>query len=339
MKQTLLLSLLTFSFYGSAQMTQANEPAIGALNAMFLCDSFAVNYEATTGAGVTWDYTDLAGYNGTTQDVQCIDPSNTSYGSDFTSSTYAIKIGSNLTTYYSSTATDRSSQGFVYFAGSGLGDVIAKFDSDEELVATYPFALGSSLSDAFSGNIDYMAVFSTAADGVGYAEIDGTGTLLLSGNTLNNVLRYKIRDTSWATITMPINLGDIEFIRTQYEYYDYSVSNLPVLLHSSITVQPVGGSPISTQTLVLSYYQPTYNVGVNELEAVTFSVYPNPARNEVFVQGELSADATIDILDQGGRVLKTTSNATISIADLADGVYFVRVNDNGVSTSQRIIKQ
>lgn len=338
MKQTLLFSLLTFSFYSAAQMTQANEPAIGTLNPMYLCDSFAVDYAGTTGNGVTWDYDNIVGYNGTTQDVQCVDPSSTSYSSDFLSSTYAIKIGSNLTTYYSSTATERRSQGFVYSEAS-LGDVVAAFDVDDELVANYPFALGNSLTDAFAGNIGYLGGFSTSATGNAYAEVDGMGTLLISGNTLNNVLRYKIVDTSYATITFPIALGDVVFIRRQFEYYDYTVTNLPVLLHSTITIEQAGGAPISSQSLVLSYYTPTANVGLDEVSAVEFSVYPNPTKNEVYISGALSEDATVEILDQGGRVLKTTNGLTVSMTDLADGMYFVRVNDKGTSTSKRIIKQ
>lgn len=338
MKQTLLFSLLTFTFYSTAQMTQANEPSIGTLNAMFLCDSFVVDYNGTTGASVIWDYDNIAGYGGQTRDVESIDPANTTYASDFSSSTYAIKIGGNLTTYYSSSATDRKSQGFVFNEAS-LGDIIATFDGDDEIVATYPFNFGSSLTDAFSGTITYMVAFSTAATGQAYAEIDGSGTLMLAGNTLNNVLRYKIVDTSYANISFPVNFGDIRFIRRQYEYYDYTVTNLPVLLHSTIIIEQANGTPISSQSMILSYYEPLNNVGLNETAAIEFSVYPNPVKDEVHINGALSDGATIDILDQGGRVLKTTTNHVISLSELADGMYFVRVNDKGASTSTRIVKQ
>ena len=339
MKQTLLFGLLTLSFYNHAQMTQANEPSIGTLNSMYLCDSFAVNFDGITGVGVTWDYDDIAGYDSEVRDVEAVDPSGTTYSSDFPGATYAIKIGSNLVTYYSSTATERSSQGFV-FSEAGLGDVIAKFDTDEEIVVTYPFSYGSTSDDSFAGNIDYLAAFSTSASGMGHAQIDGTGTLQLAGNTLNNVMRYKLVDTSWATITFPINLGDVEFIRRQYEYYDYTVSTLPVLLHSNITIQNVGATtPISSQSIVLSYYAPQFFMGVNEVSGIDFSVYPNPSKNEIMINGLLSQNAIVEILDQGGRVLKSTSDTKISIADLAEGMYIVRVNDQGTASSTRIIKQ
>lgn len=341
MKKTLLLSALSLSLYSSAQMTQSNEPVIGTLNSMHVCDSFATNYDGVTGAGVTWDYSELSGYD-FQLDVQAVDPTTTTYASDFSSSTYAVKVGNSLTTYYSSTATERLSQGFV-FSEASLGDVIATFSGNEELVVNYPFALSNSLTDDFSGNLGYLGGLSTTADGTGYAQIDGSGTLEIMGTTLSNVIRYKLVDTSWATITLPFPLGDMEFIRRQYEYYDYTVSNLPVLIHSTITVQNVGSTnPISEQSLVLSYYAPTTFVGLDENANDQFTVYPNPTNDEIRINGTFSDGASVEILDQTGRVVvqsSLTQGQVISLASLTDGIYLVRIADQGQSTTTSIVKK
>ena len=341
MKKTLLLSTLSLTLYSSAQMTQANEPTVPTLTSMHVCDSFATNYDGVTGTGITWDYSNLAGYD-FQLDVEAVDPATTTYASDFPSSTYAIKVGTSLTTYFSSTASDRSSQGFV-FSEASLGDVIATFDADNELVANYPFAYGNSLTDNFSGNLGYLGGLSTTATGTGYAQIDGSGTLELMGNTLSNVIRYKLVDTSWATITLPFPLGDMEFIRRQYEYYDYTISNLPVLIHSTITVQNVGAtSPISTQSLVLSYYAPTVFVGLEENADFQFTVYPNPTNDEIRINGQFSDAASVEILDQTGRIVLQSSLAqgqVISLANLTNGMYLVRVTDQGQSTTTSLVKK
>lgn len=342
MKKTLLFALVSFTFYGNAQLTQANEASIGTLSSMYLCDSFTVNLDGIVGSGITWDYTSLAAYPNQQRDVEVVDPATTTYASDFVSATSAIKVGTNLTSYYSSTASDRSSHGFV-FSEPSFGDVIAKFSADQEIVATYPFGIGNSVDDAFSGNIDYMVSLTTAATGMGHAIVDGEGTLNLpNGVSLSNVIRYKLVDTSWATITIPINLGDMEFIRRQYEYYDHSVSNLPVFIHSTITVQNVGApSPISEQSLVLCSYEPNY-LGVNEMDAVEFTVYPNPATNMLTINGDLSENAMATILDQSGRIIRSSAvsnGTTIDISSLENGVYFVRINDNGMTTTKSIVKK
>lgn len=341
MKKTLLFGLLSLSLYSQAQMTQANEASIGDVNGMNLCDSFAVNLSGVTGTGVTWDYSNIAVYAGQTRDVSVVDPTSTTFASDFSSSTKAIQVGTNLTTYFSSTATDRSSQGFV-FSEPSLGDVVATFDTDNELVANYPFAVGNMLSDNFAGNLFYMGSFNASAAGAGHATVDGEGTLLVGSNTNTNVLRYKLVDTSQATITLPIPLGDMEFIREQYEYYDYSVSNLPVFIHSTITVQQAGSSnPISEQSLVLSYYMPNYVVGLGEKNLADVNVYPNPTTNSLQVSGNFGANTAYSIIDQAGRVVLSGllgNSKTIEVSSIQQGSYMIQVIDGDASSTRSFVK-
>ncbi|MDX2361522.1 MAG: T9SS type A sorting domain-containing protein [Crocinitomicaceae bacterium] len=343
MKKTLLLGALAITTYGSAQMTQANEPAINDIESMFLCDSFTVNLDGVVGAGVTWDYTGLVGHFNEMRDVEVVDPTSTPFAVNFGSATSAIIVGGSITTYYSSTPTEKTSHGFT-FNEPTFGDVIAEFSGNPEIVATYPFTEGDVSDDTFSGNILYLGGVSVAATGVSHAVLDGEGTLdLPNAVSLSNVLRYKLVDTSWATITIPIALGDMEFIRTQYEYYDYTVSNLPVFIHSTIRVQNVGATaPVSELTLVLSKYAPGGYVGVEEAELIDFAVYPNPSTGLVKVSGTLSDEATVTVLDQSGRVLISSDISNGDQLDLStfeNGMYIVRINDNGLSTTKSVIKQ
>lgn len=342
MKKTLLFGLLSLSIFSHGQMTQANEATIGTIAPMNLCDSFAVNLSGVVGSGVTWDYSNLAMYAGQTRDVSVVDPTSTTYASDFSTSTIAIQVGTNLTSYYSSTASERSSQGFV-FSEPSLGDVVATFGSDNETVATYPFAYGSSLSDNFAGNLFYMGAFNTNATGMGYASVDGEGTLIIGSQTNTNVIRYKLIDTSYATVTLPIPLGDMEFIREQYEYYDYTVSNLPIFIHSTITVQQAGAtSPVSQQSLVLSNYAANNFVGVNELNTADFAVYPNPATSTLFVEGKFGSEATYAISDQSGRVMMTdaiSTKANIDISSLQSGSYLIKIVDGENASTSSFVKQ
>lgn len=342
MKKTLLFGLLSLSVFSYGQMTQANEATVGTISSMSLCDSFALNLSGVVGPAVTWDYSNLAIYFGQNRDVSVVNPSSTTYASDFGTSTIAIQVGNNLTTYYSSTASERTSQGFV-FSEPSLGDVVATFDTDNETVATYPFGFPSSLSDNFAGNLFYMGSFNTSATGSGHASIDGEGTLIIGSQTNNNVIRYKLMDTSYATVTLPIPLGDMEFIREQYEYYDYSVGNLPVFIHSTITVQQAGSSsPVSQQSLVLSRYPTTNYVGVNELNTVDFNVYPNPATSNLFLDGNFSAEANYSILDHSGRLILTdiiSTKANIDISSLQAGSYLVKIVDGDHTSTSSFVKQ
>ena len=76
-----------------------------------------------------------------------------------------------------------------------------------------------------------------------------------------------------------------------------------------------------------------------------FSVYPNPAQNNVFVNYDLSVDnkVTLKIMSFEGKVvyanILTTTDGTIEIstADLADGIYFINIQSDNMSKTVKLI--
>lgn len=343
MKKGLLFATLLCSSISFGQsLTQANEPAIGATQVMYLCDSFATSYDAVTGAGVTWDYSTINAYAGQTRNVTMENATATTNAASFPSSVKALTVENTITTYFSSTATERVSQGFVFNEPS-FGDVIATFTTDEAKVVEYPFANGNSLNDAFSGNLDFTfngVPQTTAATGNAYAWIDGQGTLKLPNATdYTDVIRYKLIDTSNTNILL---FGDLEIVRTQYEYYDIANNSLPVFAHSHIVIQqPGGGAPLADQTVVLSSIAPMTFVGLEENSTISFNAYPNPAEDQLTVTGSFET-ATAEIIDQSGRIVHTeiiSNGATINLSALNTGMYMLKVSNNGTSTTKSIVKR
>ncbi|MCH2230547.1 MAG: T9SS type A sorting domain-containing protein [Crocinitomicaceae bacterium] len=344
MKKTLLFAALSMAFAGNSQsLTQANEAAIGSNVTMYVCDSIDA-YSGTQGMGVTWDYSNVIGLTGQTRVIGVDNPASTTNASSFTSSTFAISAGSLLTSYYTSTSSERISQGFV-FNEPTLGDVIAQFDIDEAKTMDYPFSNGDSFTDNFSGQIDYVFQGfpqNSPITGTVHASIDGQGTLLLPNSTsLTDVIRYKTIDTTYATIAL---VGDIEIIRSQYEYYDILNTSLPVFTHSTIIAQSVGSTnPLSAQTMVLSSVEADNFLSINDIDgAFEFSIYPNPSQDVVTLSGEFSSNAVATILDYSGRVIlsETVYNGKhLNITSLDSGMYVVRVNDNNSTVSKKLIKK
>ena len=299
MKKTLLLAAISVSFFGNTQtMTQANQPTIGLTENMFLCDSFTVNLEGVTGNGVTWDFTGLTGIPNQTRVVSAVAPSTTANAADFPSSAMAITVESSMNSFITSTSTERISQGFT-FTEQSLGDVVAKFNTDPETVVTYPFSQGDALTDVFAGELNFQfggIPQTSVLTGSVTATVDGTGTLNLPlGVSLTNVLRYRITDTSLTNV--PI-LGDLEIIRNQFEYYDFANSLLPVLTLSKLTVQAPGATtPITELSLVLSANTPEEFLALEEQLIENISIFPNPAMNEITINGEFSESAVVSIFD------------------------------------------
>lgn len=345
MKKTLLFIALTASFLVNSQMmTQANEPTIGLQQNMFLCDSFTVDLAGITGNGVTWDFTGLTGIPGEMRMVAAEDATLNANAADFPSSTFAITVESSMNSFLTSTPTERVSQGFTFFEQS-LGDVVVQFDTDPETVVTYPFTQGDVLTDNFSGTLNFIFggfPQTSAVTGNVVATVDGVGTLNLPGGvSLNNVLRYKITDTSFTTVPL---LNDLEIIRNQFEYYDYSNSILlPVLTLSKLRIQAPGATePITELSLVLSANAPDEYLEIEENTIDNIAIFPNPANNNFIIKGELSENAKFSIFDISGQLVNSGSiqnNSKIDVSMLKNGTYIVKIMDNDYVSTQSLIKK
>lgn len=84
-------------------------------------------------------------------------------------------------------------------------------------------------------------------------------------------------------------------------------------------------------------------LGLAENEVFEYSMYPNPASNMVFVQTNV-ANSEVIVYATNGQVLLTQQNTstafTLNLADLADGIYWVKVlSSEGAVTKQLILKK
>jgi hypothetical protein len=340
MKRNLLIAALLTTGAASAQFTQSNEPAIGAGQQMYELDASAPDFASATGAGQTWDYSAVPGATETTRPFTIEDPANTDEGASFPSATKAIVIDGFMTTYISSTASSRSSQGFSFDAGGGFGVVNAMLNSNDELLMNYPMALNNQLVDVFSGTAHSNGTNQNfPCTGNNMAKVDGTGTLKLNATTTyNNVIRYHLVDTANATVPL---LGTVKMIRSQYEYYELgSNSNLPLFVYTSMIVV-ISGSPTPT-SYALSSAEPDGFAGITTNKLANISVYPNPATETISVKG-LTDNATLTLVDATGKTISTADAepgvATMNISDVTAGIYFLHVSSgNGTSVNRVVIR-
>lgn len=77
------------------------------------------------------------------------------------------------------------------------------------------------------------------------------------------------------------------------------------------------------------------SIGIDEVNEIPVSVYPNPAANEIFLNTELIPDEvfTVDLVDMQGKVVinklqSKTSSCTIDVRTLPIGKYFVKVSSS-----------
>lgn len=336
MKKNLLIASLLLSGAASAQFTQANEPAIGAAQPMYEVDQSADPYSTLTGAGQTWDYSMYGKLDDSPRTFSVVDPATTPEGATFTAADKAIVIEGFMTTYISSTSTERVSQGFVYIDGTDT--TVVDISSNDELLMNYPMALSNSLVDTYGGTVNStLAPTPFSCTGNNIASVDGSGTLILNASTtLSNVLRYKLIDTASATVPF---VGEVLLVRSQYEYYELSSGNLPVFIHSTMSIAIGAGTPTVT-SVVLNYVEPDGYAAINENTLTGVTVYPNPANDVLSVKG-LKNNAILTLVDAQGKTIATQAVeagiATMNIDNVNAGVYFLHITSNNETSVQRVV--
>jgi hypothetical protein len=114
-------------------------------------------------------------------------------------------------------------------------------------------------------------------------------------------------------------------------------------LTSHIDGQPIGAlhwkDLAYDPAVALQKVKDAYN-GVTAVKPIaseqTLFVYPNPAKSVLNVKNAKNADITIMNLD--GRVVKSVKNvSSVSVSDLADGMYTVTIKDGNSVSKQKVL--
>ena len=85
-------------------------------------------------------------------------------------------------------------------------------------------------------------------------------------------------------------------------------------------------------------------LGIGIIEPLNFKVYPNPFSGTINLENANNEIVNVTILNSLGQVIRqvkiTSTNATIDLSELNDGLYFVKIDDGKNSTmAVKIIKQ
>jgi hypothetical protein len=78
---------------------------------------------------------------------------------------------------------------------------------------------------------------------------------------------------------------------------------------------------------------------IAEVKDQSIMIYPNPAKNEILIQGVQNAE--VNILSLDGRTLKAVKNVTkVNVSDIANGSYLISIKEgNRISTQKLLIQK
>ncbi len=325
-------------------------PVVGDSQLYHIADTNSV-LDNTTGANVIFDYSGLRTY-GQTQTLYYVDPTITTYSSDFPSATYSDTTGGiSINKSYNQDFTDSLDIIGLVLDINSYGTVIAKFDDNPEIIMKFPFGYGDSYSDDYGGQFTSPAVpLPTSGNGVVTVSADAWGTLKLPMDAdIDSVLRVvRVENLVTDTIHLQPLLPDILPIpinATQINYYKPSISKSPLI---SFTVAEVNGD---TTVSVLSQYD-MFGVGIEEFnDDFKAEIFPNPTTKEgatLSFNLEDNEFVKVDLLNAVGQQIlmifegnmrKGKQQINIKTSNLSKGLYYVNLNTNNhIITKKLIIK-
>jgi hypothetical protein len=133
----------------------------------------------------------------------------------------------------------------------------------------------------------------------------------------------------------------------------YRVIRIPIIDDKSIenienvrlTLYSVDGAVLGRNTVFDYYIQDNDGIltslssdfrGENNLR-----IWPNPAKNELLIEGYLSANTTYEIASVDGKILKTglINNQTVRVEDFEAGLYIIKIKNGATEAVQRFVKE
>jgi hypothetical protein len=78
-------------------------------------------------------------------------------------------------------------------------------------------------------------------------------------------------------------------------------------------------------------------LGINELKNIGFKVYPNPAKDRIYIEGKGTNE--IKLFDVLGNEILNAKEKEIDVSSLKNGVYFVQVKTDKGEIIKKIIIQ
>ena len=169
--------------------------------------------------------------------------------------------------------------------------------------------------------------------------VDGYGSLKMPDNNSYDVLRLRIveRDSSVTKTISPFGTESETDVSHSY-YYEFWANGFG---------QPLAKIEVDSAKNDSSIYYEILDMGNTSvsretIKAVDFTIFPNPAQDQVFLQGTEQA-AQFSIVDIANKEVKrvNANNSAVNISELPSGLYMVQMlSDNGtvIGTKKLMVK-
>lgn len=348
MKNMLWCGLMLSVFIANAQITitSADMPAAG--DTLRYSTNFSPQdypYD-TTGAGITWDFSNLTPQSQGLYEYKFGLFINPVYSAFFGFNSFGLKIADqinlgviqfdNIYNFYRTTSTAFRAEGF----GLEISNVPVPADySEPDKVYQFPLNYGDRDSSIF--RLAFSPDNNTHFVRKGYRinEVDGYGTVITPHGTFD-CLRIKVLVKQTDSIGNNNIPFPIEVTQTTINYVWLAKGEHAPIVEVQGTILPFNGSYNASQLRYRDTYRNLNPNAIAEFEFSKIKLFPNPTANAFVIDG-INQNQLLTIFDLQGKALleQRVENAElIDIAQLNSGVYYVQISDDNKRTTYRLVK-
>lgn len=254
----------------------------------------------------------------------------------------------NFNTTSTCFVTGQGQSGVSYSAGVG-------FNTGSGIISTP--VLNSVPSTMTGVNIAISSDAASVGNTVFGVLLSNTGAILAqSANAVlvtadsNTIKTFTFPTPIALTANQQVHIGLGQTANATTGYFPlggYSNPNLTSVYNTSA----VAGGTLTLLTSNLgqlgieAVYSGTCTLGTESFSSYLFTLYPNPARDLVTIEGSNSSNImSYKIVDLNGRSVKSMENINenstqINISDLQSGVYMMTINSDQGTVTKKIVKQ
>ncbi len=358
MKKLFILALsysfLSLELTAQVVITQSSFPTAGSVIYRNVHKTRMEFDAGSPGTSNVWNYGGLNSDSIATYNF--INPNSTPYASSFPGTNLALEIDSAFYAYMKIDNTSASELGFEGDAGSfGLGGLNIRMQYNKPLtIMPFPSQYGTTFIDSCKGELRLPAsavgISQPGIDSVAIrryikrtGNFDASGSLTVNSENWQNALRLrKLEETTdsffvklFGTWTDASTLGASPTTENSLSYEWYvNGQNFPVLLADMNT--------IGDSALTLEFYAP--GTAKSKFNANVFSVYPNPASDIIYFNGDMKNVQSVVVYNTVGQKLELNTvirnnQAEISLNGLTNGIYIYQFigKDNKIVCSGKFV--
>lgn len=192
-------------------------------------------------------------------------------------------------------------------------------------------------------------VFAVLLNSSGAILAQSPNTVLVAGD-LNTIKSFTFPTPIAIAANQQVHVGLAQTANATAGYFplgSYVNPNLTTVYNTSALTG--GALTLLTTNLgqlgIEAVYSGNCSLGTESFSNYSFTVYPNPARDLVIIEGSNGSNImSYKIADLNGRVVKSnetinSTEAQINISDLQSGVYMMTINSDNGSAVKKIIKE